>query len=357
MKPKMMVLDTYYPDFLSSIPELDYTDGYEAALRKILSRMFGTGDSYSYWLGESGWETRDIIGNDERLQKGWHQENYVKWDYNGPRGTAVSQVIAFKPDVLFLQDLSFFDPATIQILREEAGVKIVAAQCSCPWPGIDRVKMCDVIFTSFPHYADEFKRLGVEGVYSKLAFDPRILKMVDGTPTVMNNITFVGGVGYPSHWKAGLETLETISKRIPEFVWFGYGSETLPEGMELKRRYRGQRWGLGMYNVLAQSGIVINRHGEVANGYTNNMRTFEATGMGTLLFTESSKNLSELFEVGKECVGYLNPEHAADLARFYLENRTERDKIASAGQRRTLRDHTYKAKIEQISDKLKGMLA
>ena len=56
-----------------------------------------------------------------------------------------------------------------------------------------------------------------------------------------------------------------------------------------------------MYKVYGRSKIVINRHGEVAQGFANNMRMFEATGMGALLMTGQSPNLSDFFSE-KECV-------------------------------------------------------
>ena len=45
--------------------------------------------------------------------------------------------------------------------------------------------------------------------------------------------------------------------------------------------------------------IVVNRHIDVAEGYANNMRLYEATGMGALLITDRGRNLGELFEPGR----------------------------------------------------------
>ena len=59
-----------------------------------------------------------------------------------------------------------------------------------------------------------------------------------------------------------------------------------------------------MYRVLRDSRIAINRHIDAAEGYSNNMRLFEATGVGTLLMTEASHNLDSLFIPGDEVVAY-----------------------------------------------------
>jgi spore maturation protein CgeB len=150
--------------------------------------------------------------------------------------------------------------------------------------------------------------------------------------------------------------LEMIADRIPEFSWFGYGAETLPDSYKLKKRYISQAWGLRMYELLADYRIILNRHGEVSRQYANNMKMYETTGMGALLLTDHKSNLSEIFEPGKECASYHTSEHAADLARFYLENPEAARKIAEKGQERCLSEHNYYNKMLKISEVLKEML-
>jgi len=350
--PKILLADTYYPDFISSVPLSGKP--YSEELDGLLGRMFGTGDSYSYWLKQQGWRAMDVIANHTFLQYKYMDElSYTL----GGEDPAILQIRDYRPDVLFLQDLSYFSPSQIQRIRSY-GVKLIAAQCSCPWPGDEKIKMCDVIFTSFPHYVDLIKAQGPRAVYSRLAFDPRILGMLTQDTFVSQKIpiTFVGGVGYPSHWKFGLDVLETIAKRVEEFRWFGYGQETLPDDMALKERYCHQAWGMDMYNIVSRSSIVVNRHGEVSRQYANNMKLYETTGCGALLLTDHKENLAEMFEVGKECVSYVNAEHAADLSRFFIEHPQEAQDIAHKGQERTLREHTYDKKMKLISDVLKEML-
>lgn len=78
------------------------------------------------------------------------------------------------------------------------------------------------------------------------------------------------------------------------------------------------------------------------------MRLYEATGVGSLLITDSKDNLGEIFEVGKEVVAYSSPQEAAELIRYYIEHPDEADLIAKAGQARTLKDHTYKSRMNQL---------
>jgi spore maturation protein CgeB len=112
-----------------------------------------------------------------------------------------------------------------------------------------------------------------------------------------------------------------------------------------------------MYQVLKQSRIAINYHLDLSESYANNMRLFEATGVGTLLITDSKTNLHMMFEVGKEIVAYENLEDCIALIKYYSEHSDERDQIAKAGQERTLGEHTYLNRMREVEPILESRLA
>jgi len=138
--------------------------------------------------------------------------------------------------------------------------------------------------------------------------------------------------------------------------FFGYGADSLPRSSAVRQRHHGEAWALDMYRVLAQSYITVNRHIDVADNYANNMRLFEATGCGAMLITDAKANLGELFEVGKEVVAYSSHEEAVELIKYYSSHPEERDVIARAGQQRTLREHTYRQRIEELVEILETYL-
>ena len=102
-----------------------------------------------------------------------------------------------------------------------------------------------------------------------------------------------------------------------------------------------------MYQLLRKSRITLNHHGDIPP-HANNMRLFEATGVGTLLITDWKVDLQEMFMPGKEVVAYRTPEECAELFEYYLEHGDEQLVIASAGQQRTLREHTYYHRMEEL---------
>jgi spore maturation protein CgeB len=112
-----------------------------------------------------------------------------------------------------------------------------------------------------------------------------------------------------------------------------------------------------MYRVLARSRVVVNRHGDIAEDYANNMRLFEATGMGALLMTEAARNLPGLFEPGVEVVTYDGLNDLVGKVRHYQAHDDEREAIAAAGRSRTLAEHTYSRRIAELDELLRTRLA
>jgi spore maturation protein CgeB len=342
--PRIVIVDTYYQDFLKTV-RIDPESRYEFELAKLLGYCFGTGDFYSRNLRALGWDAIDIITNCEPLQRLWAEENGVKWSH--PMEVLESQIDALRPDVIFSQDLSI----NFRCQRP----RVMAGQCSCPMPRTDFVKDYNVVFTSFPHYGPILDGMGVRPVLNPLAFDPIVLGLIEPVHDRPYDVTFVGGVGAPSHWKKGMETLEAVAEAIPTAAFWGYGYSTLPHTSAVRQKYRGYAWGLDMYRILRGSKIVINRHGEVAQGFANNMRMYEATGCGAALLTEEAPNLAFLFEPGSVAT-YRTTDEVIGQIRHLLDNPDDLSRIARYGQQQTLTKHTYAKQMQTVSDTLRAML-
>src|SRR6185369_9585100 len=77
----------------------------------------------------------------------------------------------------------------------------------------------------------------------------------------------------------------------------------------------GQAFGRSMYEILGRSKVTLNVHAAWAGPDANNLRLFEATGMGAALVTEEAQNLSDLFEPGSEVATYRTVDEAIDVVR------------------------------------------
>jgi SAM-dependent methyltransferase len=335
-RPSCVFINTCYPAFLEAHykqhPPL-LTAPYAVQKTRLQKTCFGDADFYSAGLLQAGWVADDLIANCGPLQRAWANEAGVKSaDY---LDVLIEQIKQLRPDVIYLQDLSM---ATAEILaRLRPLAELIVGQIASPVPPQAQVAGLDIIFTSFPHFAERFRRSGIASYYQPLAFDPRVLDLAP-TETERHSLTFVGGIS-PAH-PAGTELLTALAAALPIEI-YGYGAETLPPESRVRARHRGEVWGEKMFGLLRASAITVNRHIAVAESNANNMRLFEATGCGALLITDYKTNLGELFEIGKEVVAYRSPEECVALCQYYLGHPDEAAAIARAGQQRTLRDHSY----------------
>lgn len=372
---KILIVDTYYAAFLArfyaSQDDLDKAD-YQTQLQSLIDACFGTSDFYSHHLNELGCEAQDLVVNCVPLQKRWAKENHVPLsqlalkvphrlfrlpvigkmlaDLPGLMDVAVAQIKAAKPDVLYCQDLSFFPAEVLRELKQH--VRLIVGQIACPLPPESFLKGYDLILTSFPHFISRLRALGVASEYFRISFDERVLSLL-GDENKDIDFSFVGGIS--RHHGGAIPLLEYLAKQTDMRV-YGYGADNLPSGSLIRQSHAGEVWGMDMYRALARSRITLNRHINVAENNANNMRLYEATGVGAMLLTDHKDNLHELFEIGREIIAYSSKEEAAELVRHYLAHPEEAAEIAKAGQLRTLREHTYAQRMQELLPILKQHL-
>lgn len=364
---KIAIIDTYYAAFLTSfyadrshLRSASYTQQREA----LLDQCFGTSDFYSRHLRTLGHDAQDLIVNCVPLQEAWAKEYGVRYSALALRvphrlfrlpiigrrlaalpglvEIAVAQIESFAPDVLYCQDLSFFPSDVLSRLRKR--VRLIVGQIACPLPPEPFLKGYDLILTSFPHFVPRLRAMGVASEYFRIGFDTRVLEKLGEVPKDVD-ASFVGGIS--RHHGKAIPVLEYLARNTP-IQFFGYGADSLDADSPIRERHHGEVWGLDMYRALARSRITLNRHINVAENYANNMRLYEATGVGALLLTDRKDNLGDLFEIGKEVVAYSSAEEAAELIHYYLAHPEEAQVIARAGQARTLREHTYRHRMEEL---------
>jgi len=83
------------------------------------------------------------------------------------------------------------------------------------------------------------------------------------------------------------------------------------------------------------------------------LRDFEGPMSGALFFTEYQEELKEFYEIGKEIVCYHDADDLLEKARYYLREPEEGQRIRKAARARSLRDHTWARRFEQLFSDLK----
>lgn len=374
MPRSYLIVDTYYPSFLKAHyaqhPEIARL-GYEEALDRLMARRFGTSDFYSVNLRSIGNFAQDVVENDALLQAKWASEARVR-----PVGPSTARVVASKvpylkrfaaperwretvlvrqveaalPDVLYIQNVRLCTSEFMNRVRPFA--KLIVGQIASPLPSDSFLRGVDLIVTSAPHFVQRFRDRGIAAEYLRFCFEASLLGRLARTPVTYGAV-FVGGM--TGLHVRGNDVMRRTAERVDLDVW-GYGFEDLPSDSPILRRFHGEAWGLDMYNVLKGAKIVVNRHGEVAENNANNMRLFEATGVGSLLITDEKDNLGEFFEVGKEIETYRDSDELVEKIKYFLTHEEQRARIARAGQARTLREHTYLRRMRELEQLLEPRL-
>jgi hypothetical protein len=217
---------------------------------------------------------------------------------------------------------------------------LVGQLASAP-PQAERVRVYDLLLTSYPHFVG---RLAVPTEFLGIGFDDRVLARIEDPPR--HDVVFVGQLGGTSHRRANA-VIESAARDVAIDVW-GPGVEEWPPRSPFRLRHHGTAWGMEMYAILGGARIAVNRHIDAAAGHANNMRLFEATGVGTLLLTDRLDGLSKLFVPDREVVTYADAGELVEKARWYLAHEDARAAIAAAGQARTLRDHGYESRVRDL---------
>ncbi|MCL5959986.1 MAG: glycosyltransferase [Chloroflexi bacterium] len=400
---------TTYQDFahqfLAANPgcwELSYQELYD----RFINTRYGLSDYYARHLQSLGHEAQDLFASFEPLQKAWAREHGVKYgERNWLRDIVLAQVKSFQPDVLYLQDLYLFDAPFRRQLRDACDKPVlVVGWRSAPTRSFAELQDLDLVLTSVPNLLRAFRQAGVRTECIPFAFEHTLLDVLPPVVEADLDFTFVGSLQRKGgHYSRRYALVEQLMAATPLQVWgeevehlsaarrllyktiyqANVALSTIGLAREQRQKWplvhRGASWtsdptraflrerfphrchapvfGLHNYEVLRRSRITLNSHIDVAENYAGNIRLFEATGVGTCLLTDWKDNLPELFEPDVEVATYRSAEECVEKARYLLDHPAESKAIAAAGQRRTLRDHTYYQRVQRLGDILSSHMA
>lgn len=370
---KFFIINTDYIRFVTELysthPGLAEAS-YEEQYRIRMESCFGTADFYSCNLQRLGHAAWDVIANLDCMQKKWAKEHHVQyadsqwrmrlrkgmipWLYRDQNAwlypILAAQVKAYRPDVIYCMAI---EAVGSEFLRSVQGYYKLAVGQHAATPLYIDFRGYDLILSSLPNQVDFFRQQGVKSELLRLGFEPRILDKISKRPPQFD-LAFVGGIG--GIHQNGTMILEALAKRFDLNIW-GYGAERLDAASILRRCHKGSAWGQAMYQILSDAKIVFNRHANLADrDYANNMRLYEATGAGALLVTDARQNLSDMFDLGKEVVAYTDVDDCLEKVAYYLAHDEEREAIAQAGQRRTLHEHTWHHRMQELLNILENYL-
>ena len=400
MNYRFVKVTTFYRDFLRTYykryPELNELS-YDQQMAHLMAQAYSWSDFYSTHLKELGNEAFEIVANAELLQDTWAKEN--KSILTG-LDIVIDQLKALKPDVVFFQDSFRFYGDWVKELRKKVpSIKLIMGFCCTTFNNlhIEQFRAFDFMFVCSPRFSKDFQNAGLKVHVLRHAFEDSLLEKIE----TENNYPFVdfsflgsfiygsGGhllrkevVNHLIKSKVNIDiyahilkiaptdlffrrsayissqilkrlNLESLAKNLP-LVNKAYFLNELPGNPKnisaIQKIAKPPVYGMEMFKALSRSKIGFNMHGEIAGNYAANVRLFEITGVGSCMVTDYKKDLNEFFEIDSEVVTFNTAEECIEKIKWLLDHPAEREKIAKAGQRRVLKDHTFKIRANEMNE-------
>lgn len=407
---KLQRITTNYPGYLTHFyktrPGLA-SQSYATQHTALMWDANGWADFWSVALGKIGYVVDEVISNVEPAQKAWAREHGLRYDENNWLfEITTAQVKSFRPEVLFVNDYVTYPADYIRNLKSECpSIRLVLGWCGAPYSDSSVFSQYDVVLSSVPELIDDFRTLGHRCEQINHAFDARVLERIQLNETNVD-FGFIGTIATKNKFHNSrqlliLKLLENTSLKI----WANTKSPSLQERMNILLRQwafdavgvanragvsdatleglpiagKVRQWksrpalppkldmrilsvanppvfGVEMFQQLQRSRVSLNTHIDISPTHASNMRLYEATGVGSCLLTDSKSNLQDLFQPDAEIVVYNNWEECVEKVNYLLAHDDVRRSIAEAGQRRTLRDHSFDNRAARLDQIIKAAL-
>jgi spore maturation protein CgeB len=400
MNYRIVKITSFYKAFLNdyysknpAIKQKAYFEQYN----HLMAQGHAWSDYFQYHFSKMGIDAHEIIHNAIPLQIAWAKENNVP----AASDIVLAQLKKISPDVVFFQDaISFNDHYFKMIKKELPSLKFIFGHCCSPFTkdNLAAFKEMKFMLACSPGFLQIFNKHGIPCFEFLHAFEPKVLKNLQNNSYPKAEILFAGSFVKTSNTLFHDERLKYIEKiienNLPLTIYgnvdfesrlfslskqiafiitrtlkkCGLGTLNKKFGCLVKtamlaefpkrsiypkdfmQRIKPPLYGLEMLKATVNAKIGFNIHAGIAGDYAANMRMFEVTGVGTLLFTDYKKNLNSIFEPGNEIITYKTIDECISKLKWALNNPESCKNIAEAGQKRTLKDHTIENRVNQLND-------
>lgn len=406
MEYKILILTSYYRDYLKYYYSKNkdiIVKTYREQFEHLMYDSFSWTGHYIKNFSKIGIEAHAIIGNAEPLQKAWALENGA--DQKGLQ-LVLTQIQKYKPEIVLIQDPIIYNNLWVKSIRENIpSVKMIIGAFCSPFNSrqLEIFKSFDFIITCSKFFLDSFINSGLKTYLINHAFEVSILEKLTAKKTHEQDLLFIGSLvatadlhdkrisiiedllktdldfeiysnlNYDS-WsilslkkigyfltklmiKSGLNGVVDSNPYLKKIAVLNESPHNPSYSNKLRKTAQPSLYGLDMYNKLSTADSVLNIHIGIAGArYAANIRLFEVTGVGSCLVTDWKENLYELFIPDEEVVTFKTSEECIEKVKWLRDHPEERKKIAEAGKKRTLKDHTYTLRVCMLDEIIKKEL-
>lgn len=401
MNYRFVKVTNYYKNFLKHYylknPHIS-GESYSEQYNHLMNEAFGWSNFYQLHLNKLGNDAYELIANAAPLQSVWAKEHGL--NLTG-EDLLLEQFKFYKPDVIFFQDSLSFSYSFIRDVKKNVpSVKKIIGWCCAPFAiqQLETFKLFDFVCACSPKFVEVIKNIGVRAYRLNHAFESSLTSRIHQENNFLeSDFIFIGSfIGNRDFHNDRIKLIESlISKKVSlslftnlpndNYIYvigqkIGYwisqslksvGLNNLALSLplikktarltEMPRRINFLKefkqsanpsplYGIEMFKALSKSKIGFNSHGGVAGDYAANVRLFEVTGVGSCLLTDYKKNINDFFELDKEVVTYKSADECIEKVNWLFSHPNELKQISIAGQKRTLKDHTYERRAEELHE-------
>jgi len=375
------------------------TKSYQEQYQHLMNQNYAWANYFQIHFQKIGVEAHEIVANATHLQEAWAKEhNTTKKDTS----LLLEQLKTIKPDVIHFQNPVIYTKDFILQIRETVpSVKKIIGHCSFPYSkeNLETFSSFDFTLAGSPKFKYEFDNYNLKAFEFNHGFEAsQLIQVAKNTTTIPeSNMIFLGSFLQSQDFHDGrikfiqdlidnhidiqiytqLQTDSNLSLHAKQgaylFVQFlkkigltnlALNHPILKKFIRLNEMPKKTKhnpsfvnhiipkslYGIDMLKALTFSKIGFNIHGGVAGDYAANVRLFEVTGVGTCLLTDHKKNIHNFFEPDKEVVTYKSSDECIEKYNWLINHPTEREEIAKAGQKRTLKDHSIESRVNLLHD-------
>ncbi len=351
----MSFYSEYLKNFYTRHSELQIAS-FQTQMMALETDGFSGGHLFASSMKHLGYDTEFAVVDCIPAQCAWMAE-YCSMTGSPSRSEIIkAQVDKICPDILFISDPVALNP---QVLRRcNWKPRLVIAWRAAPTPNGSDWSDVDLMISSHAGCRKQALSFGAKAVQEfRPGFPNFVSKALLGVGKVFD-VVFTGQVGEYHHKR--IDTIKRLAGITRLQKEQGLSLFLLnPSGIALgiaEAYARPAVWGMDMFKALKQGRIVVNSHVDMALGESQNMRLYEATGVGSFLLTEYSPQLSEVFEPGVEIETYASVDEMEDKITYYLDHPDKRERIAQKGQERCLKDHGVEVRAKQLDAIIKEYL-
>jgi spore maturation protein CgeB len=285
------------------------------------------------------------LGHEVELFDSFDRRGYP--DFADLNQRLLGRVIAFQPDVIFCVLMNYeVWSETLDIIREHSPAVVVNWGTDDSWK-YDQVSRFLIPHLDFHVTTDKntvlrAARDGFANVVPSQWAASRT-QLLDPLPSsqCVHDVSFIGNLyGDRRSWIEGLRA------RGVKVATFGHGSDGgVVAASVIPEIYRKSRISLNFSDSgLHLTGVRLKRSRQIK------ARVFEVPGAGGALLTQTASGLSDYFRVGEEIDTFDRLDDLAAKITAYLSDPAARDRMAAAGHRRTVAEHTYDHRFRSLLD-------